>query len=185
MPRINPVPEKEQQIGKRFRQVRRDSGLPQTVLGRKLNCDVYAVMRVEFGRVPLRYELGRAFCRHFQISPGWLAIGKGSQQPWVDLPALKTLGLPDRALFSEGFRRYQQLQRQGKLPRTMTANTIIENLEKTIRRCEEEKAQFSEHADVGANLDSIIAGCHSAIKNLHLHREEVARMASAAIASQS
>lgn len=185
MPRINPVPEKEQQIGKRFRQVRQDAGLARSFLGLKLRCDSQAIVRVENGLVPLRYELGRAFCRHFQISPGWLATGKASQQPWVDLPDLKTLGLPERALFSEGFRRYQELQRQGKLPRTMTANTIIENLEKAIRRCEEEKAQFSEHADVGANLDSIIAGCHASIKNLHLHREEVARMASAAIASQS
>ena len=68
--------------------------------------DADTCRNVEQGRAPLRYNTAAAFLMFAKVGALWLAAGEGEQESIIPLPSLKSLGLPEDALFVEVFDRH-------------------------------------------------------------------------------
>lgn len=79
VPRTNPVPDKEKEIGKRLRQFRKELGMSQAELARRVGIDSRALGTYEHGRVPLPFHVFMRVHEKFSLNPAWLASGKAVQ----------------------------------------------------------------------------------------------------------
>lgn len=75
MPRKNPLPRSELEIGQRVRIVRERAGFSRAAFARKVGGDSSTITNVEHGRAPLRFELAERICARFGVNPRWLATG--------------------------------------------------------------------------------------------------------------
>ncbi len=95
------ITQREADIGRRVRQVREQIKWPQPAFAAELDISRDRLASIEYGRTPLRYEIGYRLCVVFEIHPRWLAEGAGEMKStllWPDLP--KPEGFPTRSLFS-------------------------------------------------------------------------------------
>ena len=65
--------------------------------------DADTCRNVEQGRAPLRYNTAASVLMFAKVSALWLATGQGGQESIIPLPSLKSLGVPEDALFVEVF----------------------------------------------------------------------------------
>ena len=97
------MPERERQIGKRLRQIRKEMRLSMVAFADAIGLDSGRYSRYEYGYVPLPYEVGDKICAHFNIAQGRLADG-GTSVPYYlkpDPELQKAVG--DRASFLEAY----------------------------------------------------------------------------------
>ncbi len=60
----------------------------------------------EYGRAPVRYDLGRKACQMFGFSQRWFATGQLPMWHYVPIPNWVEEPIPERVLFSEAFDNY-------------------------------------------------------------------------------
>jgi transcriptional regulator with XRE-family HTH domain len=95
------ITQREADIGRRVRQVREHIKWPQPAFAGELDISRDRLASIEYGRTPLRYEIGYRLCIIFEINPRWLAEGAGEMKCTLLSPDLpKPEGFPDRSLFS-------------------------------------------------------------------------------------
>lgn len=75
MPRKNPLPADEIEIGRRVRIAREQRGLSRVSFATKLGTDSSTITNVEHGRAPLRYDLGISLCERLGVNPAWMVSG--------------------------------------------------------------------------------------------------------------
>ena len=76
MPRKNPVPEREQEIGRRLRTFRQEKlKMTAVAFAREIGIDSTRLSKYEHGRVPIPYAIARSACHKFDINQIWLAEG--------------------------------------------------------------------------------------------------------------
>lgn len=113
MPKISGlVSPREKEIAQRVGQVREHINWPQPAFAAELDISRDRLASVEYARTPLRYSDGYKICMVFDISPEWLATGKGDIRSSLLTPNLPLPeGFPAKAMFS---RIYDQFT-SGKL----------------------------------------------------------------------
>ncbi len=103
MARKNPVPQREQEIGRRLRQFREAKKLSRVAFAREVGLDSTTFANYEFGRVPLPYEVAKRIGFKLNLNPVWLAEGFGPLEVYVELhPSLENKIAP-RSLFSAAY----------------------------------------------------------------------------------
>jgi transcriptional regulator with XRE-family HTH domain len=86
MPRKNPMLKQEADICVRLREFRRATGLSRVAFSKRAGVELTTLANYEHGRTPVRYEHFRWIAQSFDLSPAWLATGKGealSGTPWL------------------------------------------------------------------------------------------------------
>ena len=106
MPRKNPLPARQIEIGQRFKALRKTRRWSRADMQILAGIDADTCRNVEQGRAPLRYNTAAAFLMFAKVGALWLATGEGEQESIIPLPSLKSLGLPEDALFVEVFDRH-------------------------------------------------------------------------------
>jgi transcriptional regulator with XRE-family HTH domain len=103
VPRKIPLPRRELEICARVKSVRRDLGYPRRLFANLAGLDSSAVVRIELGRTPLRYEVAKKICDAHFINSTWLATGKDLIRINQHIPPPDELGVKFDALLSEVF----------------------------------------------------------------------------------
>lgn len=109
VPRSSPVPRAEKEIGARVAEARRQHGLSRISFAEGMFPDASALVRIELGRVPLRYLMARKFWQKMpQLNPLFLSAGKAPLRLELPLwlPQPKDIDVPHDALFSAVIERY-------------------------------------------------------------------------------
>jgi hypothetical protein len=130
MPRKKPLPQRELEISARLKWFRLISLYPRRLFAHQAALDSSIIARIELGRTPIRYEVGRQLCLVHSINPNWLATGK-EDVPWRwPLPRADELGVSPSALFSAVFDAHLQHNLQpGSLPGPRFPKTLQEHIE--------------------------------------------------------
>ena len=71
------VPDRELQIARRLRDVRKKLLISQTLFAMKAEVSQPRLAKYELGAVPLPWSVGGVLCRIFRINPIWLGTGNG------------------------------------------------------------------------------------------------------------
>ena|ERR1044071_2689736 len=110
VPRKNPLPAREVEIGHRLMSARKAKRYSRALLARFADIDPSMLVRVEIGRAPLKYEPARRMLERLGVRASWLANGTGRIDAGTNLigsiPAIEDLGITQTALFSEVFDRF-------------------------------------------------------------------------------
>jgi transcriptional regulator with XRE-family HTH domain len=96
----------EVQICARVKQFREAGELSQSLFAEALNITRDKLASIEYGRTPLRFWVGRALCRQFNVSQAWLAEGLGNPQPKIEFAEEVERSIPPKTLFSRAFAEY-------------------------------------------------------------------------------
>lgn len=104
MPRKNTLPASELEILARLQSSRRALEMPRRLFAKAAGLDSSTIVRLELGRMPLRYGVARALCSTHSIDPEWLATGEGSPQTAFGLPFANQVKADENALFSDVFK---------------------------------------------------------------------------------
>ena len=99
----NPLPDTELAICRRLRLYRQRCGLPRRLFARELAVDSSVIIRIELGRMPLRYGIASRATQVFSINPLWLATGDGTIIISIPLPSPEEISVDERELFSAVF----------------------------------------------------------------------------------
>lgn len=92
--------QREREICSRLKQFREHIKWPQAAFAYEIGTTKDQIASIEYGRTPLRYDVGYRACLIFDINPEWLATNKGPVTP--NLMHNPTSGnLPKKILFSE------------------------------------------------------------------------------------
>ncbi|HEX4119539.1 MAG TPA: helix-turn-helix transcriptional regulator [Verrucomicrobiae bacterium] len=95
------VTPREVEIGTRVKRFRDQINWPQPAFAAELGISRDRLASIEYGRTPLRYNVGYRLCFIFDVNHRWLATGEGeikAATAALELP--RPEGLPNRALFS-------------------------------------------------------------------------------------
>jgi transcriptional regulator with XRE-family HTH domain len=103
VPRTNPVPESEKQIGGRLREFRLSTKLSQAAFARVLEIDSSLLAAYEHGRVPVRYSLAKRVADKFGMSLAWLAEGLGNMRRVEEIHPSVNSRIGERVLFSYAY----------------------------------------------------------------------------------
>jgi transcriptional regulator with XRE-family HTH domain len=77
---------------------------PRSYLAHVCGIDQAALVRLEIGRVPLKYGTAQRIIDQLRVNPLWLATGEGEKEAgFVELPSAKEIGVADMDLFSKVF----------------------------------------------------------------------------------
>jgi transcriptional regulator with XRE-family HTH domain len=106
VPRKTPLPQKELEILARLKSCRRRLELPRRLFAKAAALDSSVIIRLELGRMPLRFGVARALCAAHSINAEWLATGEdeGNFITPFGLPVVKQIQANDDALFSDVFK---------------------------------------------------------------------------------
>ena len=104
VPRRNPIEPCDLEIAGRFKHARVELHAARSHVALMIGLDSQTIVRIEVGRVPLKYKIAREFCRTFKISPVWLATGHGPRAFAFVLPEAAVLGVAENSRFSEVFK---------------------------------------------------------------------------------
>jgi DNA-binding XRE family transcriptional regulator len=77
MPRIEPLPARDIDIGRRLDKARRSMLIPRAALAGKVGISADRLVSYEFGRAKLPWGVGERICSVFRINPFWLYDGDG------------------------------------------------------------------------------------------------------------
>jgi transcriptional regulator with XRE-family HTH domain len=75
MPRKNPLPDEEIEIGRRVRMIRERRQMSRSSFAQEMAVDGSIIANIEHGRAPLRFELAMRICARWSVNPRWLATG--------------------------------------------------------------------------------------------------------------
>jgi transcriptional regulator with XRE-family HTH domain len=103
VPRKNPLPRRQIEIGQRFKALRKSRRWSRADMQYLAGIDADTCRNVEEGRAPLRYNTAAEFVMFAKASALWLATGEGRQDSHIGLPSLKSLGLHEDSLFVDVF----------------------------------------------------------------------------------
>lgn len=103
MPRKQPLPESEIEVGRRLRQTRKAWRGSRLFLANRAGLDSSVIIRVELGRSRLKYEAARNILPWLNLNARWLATGLGSRTPYFPLPPAADLGVAEDAAFTDVF----------------------------------------------------------------------------------
>ncbi len=106
MPRKNPVPERERQVAKRLRQIRKETRLSMVAFADAIGVDTGRYSRYEYGYVPLPYTVGDKICAHFNVPQERLADGGKSVPYYVKPHAELQNAISERATFLEAYQSH-------------------------------------------------------------------------------
>jgi len=101
--RKTPLPKRELEILARLKASRRSLDLPRRLFAKAAGLDSSIIVRLELGRMPLRFGVARAICNAHSINPEWLATGEGNPQYAFKTPITKEIKGNDNAVFSDIF----------------------------------------------------------------------------------
>jgi hypothetical protein len=106
--RKTPIPRQEIEIGRRITSAREWRLISQTALAVSIDIGRERLAKYESGLVPLPFWPGYYLCERLRLNQGWLATGKGPQEPFIQIPSDARAKLfeqvPKRALFSQVYR---------------------------------------------------------------------------------
>src|ERR1044071_1511730 len=77
VPRKNPLPAREVEIGHRLMSARKAKRYSRALLARFADIDPSMLVRVEIGRAPLKYEPARRMLERLGVRASWLSNGTG------------------------------------------------------------------------------------------------------------
>lgn len=101
----------EHSIARRLAFARRVLRLSQREIAEKIGVSRERLASYEYGRAPLKFDVGIRFCKAYNINEGWLASGALDMHPYLGVCAKKQMEkAPLGALFSEilgGFNKDQ------------------------------------------------------------------------------
>jgi DNA-binding XRE family transcriptional regulator len=103
VPRKNQIPKKDRAIAARIKEFREMWKCTRPHLAVQIGVEPDVIVRVEAGRVALRYGVARKIFAYLPINPYWAATGKGLSKGYVSLPEANELNVRENALFSEVF----------------------------------------------------------------------------------
>lgn len=127
MPRKNPLPSEELQIGERVRLFRERRALSRAAFARELGVDSSLVTNIELGRSPVRYDFSERLYKRFVVNRRWLATGEPPVVFRVNFYGYDAR-IPPQTLFSKAYAEH--------LARG-TENALREEAEKSGCRIEE------------------------------------------------
>lgn len=104
MPRKSPLSPEELEILSRLKAVRRNLELPRRLFAKRATLDSSIIIRLELGRMPLRFGIARALCNAHSIDAEWLATGEGSMHTPFGMATVNQIRADENALFSEVFK---------------------------------------------------------------------------------
>lgn len=99
------LPDREQQICSRLRQVRLDFRFKQGLFAEVLGVSIDRLKSFEYARAPIRYGVAKRLCAELSVNQRWLATGQEPQRPSMDIPPGYELFIPNRLLFSHVYDR--------------------------------------------------------------------------------
>jgi transcriptional regulator with XRE-family HTH domain len=108
VPRKTQLPQNELEILARLKSCRRRLELPRRLFAKAATLDSSVIIRLELGRMPLRFGVARALCSAHSINAEWLATGddEGNFITPFGLPIVRQIKADDDALFSDVFKTH-------------------------------------------------------------------------------
>ena len=103
MPRTKPIPKKDREIAARIKEFREKWKCSRPQLAAHIGVESAVIVRIEAGRVPLKYGIARKIFSYLPINPYWAATGNGLCKGYVVLPEEKDLNVPSNSVFSDVF----------------------------------------------------------------------------------
>jgi transcriptional regulator with XRE-family HTH domain len=103
MPRKTSLPASELLICRRLKIYREQCGLPRRLFARDAGIDVSSLIRIELGRLPLKYGVAAKITKVFNLNPLWLAYGEEPATVGVPLLEPDALEISGNRLFSDVF----------------------------------------------------------------------------------
>ncbi len=100
MPRTNPLPTREKEIGRRLRQARELQKLTRVAMAAKLGIDSSRLASYEFGRAPVPYRIGDQVAREARVCQRWLATGEMPMDGYLAIYEGVASALPSSLPFS-------------------------------------------------------------------------------------
>lgn len=101
MPRSNPLPNADREIGQRLAEARKELLIPRTAMAVKLGISTDRLISYEFGRVKLPWRVADEVVGIFKVSPLWLFDGTGPKW-WQGIIDVEGIIKPaERATFAE------------------------------------------------------------------------------------
>lgn len=94
------LPDREQQICARLRQVRQDHRFKQAEFADILGVPVFRLKSYEYARAPVKYGLAKRLTETMGVDPDWLATGTGEKYSRVTIAREIDFWIPPRMLFS-------------------------------------------------------------------------------------
>jgi transcriptional regulator with XRE-family HTH domain len=95
------IPEREAAICERLRAKRRELGIQQKEVARRINVPLDTFRGYEYARSPLRYGAAKRFCDEFDVNQRWLSTGDLPRKPYLELSSVVEQFIPDDMLFSK------------------------------------------------------------------------------------
>lgn len=196
MPRTNPVPDSEKEIGARLRVVRNKLKLEQVAFARQLEIDSRLLGAYEHGRIPLPYYVGSRLWEKFDVNPQWL-VENGFPMSLPFKAALMPRDIPPRMLFSEAYEKFIKLRLKAEIDLRdllMTAALELPDAKLYLRCFEGEPSegiialrlasQFIEDRIVFAERTNQASFCHALIEFLSEWKLPLSPKSSTALAKQ-
>ena len=106
MPRKNPFPDRERQIGERLREFRAWIKLSRSVFAGQAGLDASLLRSYECARSQLNYSAAYKVIMAFGLNPEWLATGNGRMWLALPIPSPKELNVGVRAPFSKIYEKH-------------------------------------------------------------------------------
>jgi len=103
VPRTKPIPKKDREIAARIKEFREKWKCSRPQLAAHIGVESAVIVRIEAGRVPLKYGIARKIFSYLPINPYWAATGNGLCKGYVVLPEEKDLNVPSNSVFSDVF----------------------------------------------------------------------------------
>jgi transcriptional regulator with XRE-family HTH domain len=117
--------QRQREIGQRAKRFRDTINWPQSAFAAELGITRDRLASFEYGRTPLRYDIGYRLCYLFDVNHEWLSQGSGDMRAGVarsDLPAPE--GQPRNALFSQVCDRVRGAKPGGKAASAAKAKAV-------------------------------------------------------------
>src|SRR5260370_26729483 len=95
--------DREREICDRIRQFRESTKWTQDDVSKELGITRDRWASVEYGRIPLRYELAKRIAEKFDVGLHWIAEGRPPRRPDLPPDPAEEKKFPPRALLSEAY----------------------------------------------------------------------------------
>jgi transcriptional regulator with XRE-family HTH domain len=106
MPRKNPLPQREIEIGRRLKEARLSLRCPRTYLAQRVGVHRAVIVRLELGQMLLKYSLGQRLCNELNVSQAWLLKGVGFPKPRIPIADELNSKIKPNMPFSKAFDRF-------------------------------------------------------------------------------
>lgn len=103
MPRKNPVPKREREIGQRLREARELAGFDRVTMAKRAGIDSNRLASYEFGRAATPYSVGDSICEAAGACQRWLATGKQPRDHYFEVHSGVRAAMPPRTPFSVAY----------------------------------------------------------------------------------